>query len=380
MIITNARIFNGKEFIKENTVEIKSGRIYKIFYQKQKKSDKEIDIKNNILSPGLIDIHTHGAGGINSLEIENKKHIQTIKESYAKNGTTSVVLTTVYSYLKKDHLKLIKKYNNIKYGARILGIYLESPFVNFDKKGMIQEQYVMKKIDNPEFLIKDVMANCGNFLKIITVAPEIKKAEKIINYFNKKGVIVAFGHSCANYYETKKAIKHGIKLSTHFLNAMNPIHHREPGPAVAILENKNIFLEIIADGNHVCPPIIKLIYKIVGKDRVVLITDATGDKILKDGIYENKRYGKVKIKNNGVYSMDGVLIGTNLTLLDMCKNIKKWLNLKNDDVLQMVTYNPYKLLNEKVGLIKEGFFADFIILDDNLNLKKVFVNNKWLIK
>ncbi len=378
MIITNARIFNGKEFIKENSIEVKNGKIFRIFYQTNIKNKKVIDLNNQILSPGFIDVHSHGAGGINSLEIKNKQDIKIIKENYAKYGTTSVVLTSVYSYFKKDHLRKIKKYKNINSGARILGVYLESPFINLNKKGMIQDQYVMKPVDSPDFLIKDVVKSCGSALKIITVAPEIKESKKIIRYFNKKGVIVAFGHSMADYNETKRAVKNGIKTVTHFLNAMNPIHHRQPGPAIAILEDKSIYIEIIADGNHIHPSIIKIIYKLAGKDGIILITDATGDKILKDGIYENKRYGKVVIKNNGVYSLDGILIGTNLTLLDMCKNMKKWLSLKIEDVLQMVTYNPHKLLNEKIGIIKKDFFADFIVLDDDLNLKKVFVNNRWI--
>lgn len=378
MIITNARIFNGKEFIKENSIEVKNGRICRVFHNKNKRLKNCEDIKGDILSPGLIDIHTHGAGGINSLEIKNKKDIKIIKESYAKNGTTSVVLTTVYSYFKKEHLRLINKYKNIKSGARILGIYLESPFVNLNKKGMIKDEFVMKEVDDSEFLIKDVAICCGHSLKIITIAPEVKEAKKVINYFRKQGVIIAFGHSAADYQKTKEAIKSGVKLSTHFFNAMNPLHHRNPGPAVALLENENIFLEIIADGNHIHPAVIKLIYNIAGKDRIILITDATGDKILKDGTYKNKRYGEIVVKNNGVYSTDGILIGTNLTLLQMCKNIKKWLSLKNEDVLQMVTYNPARLLNEKVGVIKRGFLADFVILDKKLNLKKVFVNNKWV--
>lgn len=376
MIITNAKIFNGIKFLDEDSIKIKKGKIIDIFKKENKNfSNEEImDIKNYILAPGLIDIHTHGAGGLNSLEIKKPEDIFKITKSYAKTGTTAVVLTTVYSFFKKDHLKLISKHKN-KY-TRILGIYLESPFVNLKKRGMIHDQYVMKDIDDPYVLIEDIMKNCGNALKIITVAPEIKASYKIQRYFKNNKIIIAFGHSLANYEQTKMAIKNGAQLATHFLNAMNPIHHRNPGPAVAILENKNVFIEIIADGNHIHPSVIKLIYNIAGKNRIILITDATGDKILKDGIYNNKRYGKVIIKNNGVYSLDGVLIGTNLSLLDMCKNMKNWLNLKIEDVLQMVTYNPHKLLGEKIGMIEKGFFADFVILDEELNLKKVLINGK----
>jgi N-acetylglucosamine-6-phosphate deacetylase len=377
MIITNARIFNGIKFLNEDSIKIKNGKIVDIFKKANKNflNEKVIDLKKNILAPGLIDIHTHGAGGINSLEIQKSKDIIKIAKSYAKTGTTSIVLTTAYSFFKKDHLKLISKNKN-QY-TKILGIYLESPFVNLKKRGMIQDQYVMKDVDDPEVLIKDIMKSCGKAaLKIITIAPEIKNSYKIQKYFKNKKIIIAFGHSLADYEQTKKAIKNGVQLATHFLNAMNPIHHRNPGPAVAILENKNVFIEIIADGNHIHPSVIKLIYNIAGKNRIILITDATGDKILKDGIYNNKRYGKIIIKNNGVYSVDGVLIGTNLSLLDMCKNMKKWLNLKIEDVLQMVTYNPGKLLGEKIGMIEKGFFADFVILDQELNLKKVFINGE----
>jgi len=409
MILTNAKIFNGREFIKENTVIIKNGIIDALVFRSLKKhpgtwnlepgtrnsepgtwnlepgtrnsgsphilEPGTWNLEQNILSPGLIDLHTHGCGGYSYLEIDTKEKLELVRKSYAKLGTTSVMFTNTYSENETRHLKIAAKYGKDKYpGARILGVYLESPFISREKRGGIENHYIVDApAKNYLSIIKKIYKNCPN-LRIVAVAPERPDAEKIIKKFRKDGIQVAMGHSAADYNETKKGIEWGIRHTVHFFNAMTSMHHREPGAITALMETPGILGEIIADGNHIHPAVINLAYKVMGRDRIALITDATGLLGVKAGVYERMNFGKVTAKGASFYNKHGVLIGSNVPQLTMCKNIKKWLGVGNAIALQMATLNPAKVVPDmKIGQIKKGYKADFIVVDEALNLKKVFV-------
>jgi N-acetylglucosamine-6-phosphate deacetylase len=380
VIIRNARIFNGKEFIRENTVEVgDDGIISSLSYTRNTSSgsDNSINLNGKILAPGFVDIHTHGGAGINSTELSGKAELEKISAALAKNGTTSALITGFYS-LKGDneHLDVIANFSKNLNGARVHGLYLEGPFVNAKKKGMIGNEYITES--DCENVLKRIKKYSAR-LKIMTIAPENKCAARAAGNFVKNGTVIAFGHSNAGYKKSLAAFKGGYTHVTHLFNAMEGLHHRETGPLGALLHSKDVSIELIADGNHVHPAAVEIAYRLFGKERLVLITDSTGMDAMKDGKYYTAALGHFIIKDGSAYDKTGRLIGSNTSLIQMCRNVKKWLNLPLEDVLQMATFNPASVIKEKVGFIKAGNFGDFIITDGELKLYGVIIGGKKIV-
>lgn len=375
MIITNAKIFNGKEFIKENTVEVGTdGIISSLSFTQNFSSDssKSVNLRGRILAPGLVDIHTHGGAGINSTELKGKSGLEKISMSFAKAGVTSALITGFFSVKgDNDHLDVIANFSKNLKGARIHGLYLEGPFINEKKRGMISYDYITDV--NCENVLKQLKKFRGG-IKIMTIAPENACAARAAEALNK--TVIAFGHSNAGYKKTLGAFKNGYTHVTHLFNAMEGLHHRETGPLGALLKESNVSIELIADGNHVHPAAVEMAYRLFGKERLVLITDSTGMDAMKDGKYYSAALGNFVVKNGSVYDGEGKLMGSNTSLLQMCRNMKKWLNLPLEDVLRMATLNPACVIKEKAGFIDKGYYGDFIVIDEDLKLFGVMIGGK----
>lgn len=378
IVIKNARIFNGKKFIRAGNLSAVKGIIREISGNDLKipANFRVYDLKNRILSPGFIDIHTHGAGGIDSMEVLSKSRAQVLSEAFAKTGVTSFLLAC---FFENNNNSVLTALSFKKLGAvysRFLGYYLEGPFINPVRRGMIPRKFLL----DPGKSIKKAAAAIMKkykMLKIMTVAPELKKSGDVLKFLKKNRVKPAFGHSCAGYEETKKAIRLGMRHATHLFNAMEGFHHREPGPFPAIAENQYVTAEIIADGAHVHPSVVFAAVKLLGPKRIILISDSTAMLGRRNGSYYLDSIGPFTVKSGAAYMKDGTLMGSCTTLLQMAKNVKKWCSLKNEDVLRMITHNPSKLLGfPGVGMIKKGFFADFNVLDDNLKLYQVFTGGR----
>jgi N-acetylglucosamine-6-phosphate deacetylase len=344
MILTNARVFNGRKFLKENTVIVQDGRITGIYYTDQK-PENAVDLKGKILAPGLIDVHTHAAAHLDFLGVRSKKDIIRIKKAYLKQGVTTFLATTLYSTRDKKRLKTISAMQEIKQGAHCLGVYLEGPFINPLKKGAIPGEYISQKLRQKIQKILKIHPN----LRMMTIAPELPGAERLIKELKKKGIIAAFGHSDAGYKEAKRGIKAGIRHVTHLFNGMRKWNDKNPSYK-ALLADKRVTVELIADGRHVPPEILRMVYEKFGKDRIVLVSDATGGK----GYYDAARE-----------------VGTNLELLELVRRMKKFCGLSIEAVLQMVTYNPAKVLKVKAGEIRAGYPSELVVLDSALRLLKV---------
>ncbi len=369
MIITNARIFDGRRFVKEDTIIAEEGVIKSL--GRGTRDKKAVDAGGLILAPGLIDIHTHGADGIHFMDIKGRADLEKISTALALTGTTSAVIAGFYSEKTKEAMEVVSEHSKNLPGASIIGLYLEGPFINPEKNGMIPREYILKgpaAVSESKYIKKHI-----RHLKIITVAPECKTSASIGSEMAKNGVKTAFGHSMATYEETKKAIKGGIKHATHLFNAMRGIHHREPGPVVAFLESQGTTVEIIADGNHIHPSILSFIYKVFGPERIILITDSTGMKETKDGNYYSAAIGNFIVKDGSSYGRDGRLLGSNIKLSQMCANMMKWTDAGIEEALMMATFNPASLLGLKSGKITEGAPADLILCDEKLNIQSVFI-------
>ncbi len=335
-----------------------------------------IDANDEILVPGLIDIHIHGAYGADVIEGKIES-VKTVSNFIVKHGVTSFYPTTVTSPLEmiensiKAIVQAIKKEVG---GASILGIHLEGPFLSYEKAGAQDRRYLLK----PSIDLIDRLLELGEgYIKRITIAPEIEGALKAINYLREKGIIIAMGHTNATYDEAIRAIEAGATLANHIYNQMRSFHHRDPGILGAVLTRDDVYVEIIMDKVHHHYAAREIVMRCKGTDKVALITDSIMATGLPDGEYMLGAQ-KIIIKNGISRLPDGTLAGSTLTLDEAIRNTVNHLKVPLQDAVKMATYVPAKIMGveSEYGSIKIGKHGDLVILDKNLNVLKTIIDGE----
>lgn len=307
--------------------------------------------------PGLIDIHTHGCLGDDAMDSGFEK----ITAFHAKNGVTSFLPTTMTASaeaLKKITSADISKTN----GANILGFHLEGPYISHKYKGAQNGRYI--QAPNPKDFkeLKNV--------KMVTLAPEL---EGSMEFIKSCGCIVSLGHTDADYETALKAIDAGALCLTHTFNAMPPLHHRNPS-VIGAASDKNIYAQVICDGLHIHPSAIRILYKIFGAERMILISDSMRAAGLGDGCYDLGGQ-QVFVKNGEARLADGTLAGSVTTLLGCVKCAVKF-GIPEKDAVRMASQTPSELLGIKKGKLAPGYDADFIVTDSELNVIKTVIGGK----
>ena len=330
-----------------------------------------IDGKGGYLSPGFIDIHIHGSGGSDTMEA-NRESLENISRTIVEHGVTGFLPTTMT--MKEEDIKSAldnvwrMKEEGIK-GARPLGVHMEGPFINSEYKGAQAD----KNIQKPNL---DLIRNYYDIIKIVTLSPEVEGAEEFIKELRNKGIVVSVAHSGASYEKILEAKSWGLSHAAHLFNAMTGLHHRKPGIVGAVLLEK-MTAELIADYIHINPAVLKLVTKIKDLSDIILVTDAMEAGGLEDGEYSLGGQ-KVYVKNGEARLKDGTIAGSVLTLDKAVKNMLNATQLPLNEVINMATLNPAKRigLDHKLGSIKEGLRADLVLLDNKLNIEKVFIGGK----
>jgi N-acetylglucosamine-6-phosphate deacetylase len=376
MLIKNCKvIFLDK--VERTDVWLKDGIIYKIGNNLQA-DDTICDGEGLYLSPGFIDTHIHGAGGFDTMD-GSYEAINSISKAVAVHGTTGFLATTMtcdFEDINKALKSVQEAVEKGTEGALVLGAHLEGPFIS---SRMIGAQ-------NPSFIaepsIENFMEVAGEYLdyiKEVTIAPEISGAELLIRFLYEKGIVASIGHSDASYDEAMRGIQWGVTHSTHLFNAMKLLHHREAGVVGAIFDS-NITTEIICDGIHVNFPVVRVALKQKSTDKVLLVSDAMMACCMKAGSYSLGGQ-KVLVDGKSARLESGALAGSVLTLDIAVRNVLKHTAYPMQEVIKMVTYNAARHCNihQRKGLIKEGFDADVILFDENINMKKVFIAGKEII-
>lgn len=370
-------IVNGRLIVKDKVIENKillyQDRIVGIQDSVEDLADIEwIDARGCYVSPGFIDIHIHGAFGYDAMDWDEAA-LSTISKGLCQYGVTGFLPTTMSMDSDSIHRALgnIRKAVNAKgEGARILGAHLEGPFINPLRKGAHDEHYIIKADYE---LIKDYL----DIIKIITIAPEVEGHMDFIKGMHQH-ISFSIGHSNATYEEAMAAIEAGVKSATHLFNAMTALNHREPGIVGAVL-NSDIYCELIADKVHVHPAAFKLLAKVKGSDRIILITDAMRAACMKQGTYELGGQ-QVIVEQGAVRLTDGTLAGSVLRLDEAVRNLKEHTTLSLPEVIETVTANPAALIgmSEEIGSLDAGKKADFVIFDEKFDIKATIIEGKLM--
>lgn len=340
-------------------------------------ADEVIDAENNFVAPGFINIHIHGCNGFDAMD-EDISALEGMMKFLPTCGVTSFLPTTmtmsvdrIKHALKNIRAKTFHGGKNFNIGqnlagAKILGANLEGPFINEKYKGAQDKKYILRA----DF---DIFAEFADVIKIATIAPELAGAEFIDRCIAEK-IIVSIGHSAATYEQALTAINRGARHITHLFNAQSGLHHRKPGIVGAALTS-NAIVELITDNVHVHPAAQKIVAKIKPLDEIILITDSLRACGIGDG--ESELGGqKVFVKGNLATLADGTIVGSVATMNDVVKNFAVNAALSIPEVVMTVTKNPAQELNlyDKIGSIETGKFADFVIFDENFNVKRTIIN------
>lgn len=371
-LIKDIDIITPKKILKEYDIKFdkKIIEIKKVIDDKNKDNLEIIEGKDYYLSSGFIDLHIHGSFGIDLMSA-TKSEIKKMSKRLLSVGTTSflpTIMTASYDQIKKviSNIKTIAEDDN-----NIVGINLEGPLLNPKKAGAQNKSY-MKEIKLKLF------EQYNKLIKIVTVAPEVHGADKLIKKLRSLNIVASMGHTDASYEKSINGFKNGISLATHLFNGMRGIHHRDIGAAGAALI-EDISIELIVDGIHISKPMLELIFQIKDTDKIILITDAQPAALYQGNeIKFNDK--KVFLKDGSARFEDGTLAGSVLSIHKAVKNMVEFTNLSLPEIFNMATLNPAKKIgiDSQIGTVEKNKRSDLLLLDRNLEIKDVFKAGKRL--
>lgn len=370
-------IINGKIILHDEVVEknvfIEGDKIVEISYR-QPENEEVIDAQGLYVSPGFIDVHTHGRGGSDTM-YATFEDLNTISKATLKTGVTTFLPTTMTMPVE-DIARAIENIavNKDKVeGAKVLGTHLEGPFFNKKYKGAQPEEcMILPTVENYLSFVK----NHQDIVRKISIAPELEHSIEFIHYLNDKNTVVSIGHTNATYEEAQAAIDAGATSGTHTYNAMTPLTHRAPGVVGAVMTNDSVYAELILDGVHVNFAAADALLRTKGKDKLILITDSLEAAGLEDGKY---RLGNqdVYVKSGEARLINGALAGSIVSMNTAVKNAYNHLGLTINEAVNLASYNPAQSLGENdIGQIKEGCIADIIFFNDQFEIQKTIVNGE----
>ena len=377
MIINNIKIVMLNKIIDNGYIEIENDIIKNIGSNLISNNKDIINGNGLILLPGFIDIHTHGACGIDFMDA-NVSDYKKIEEAFYSEGITSFLATTLTSDI--DSLKSVC--NTVSQAKNttnsLLGIHLEGPYINELYKGAQNENYIREPNINE---LKELINISNNDIKIVTLAPELDSNMEFISYCKNNNIITSAGHTNATFDDIDLAIKSGLTNITHVHNQMSKYENRNPGVVTASMYYDDLFVECICDLIHVDKNTLKAYYKIIGNNRFMIITDSLSVK--HKNIDEFMLYGIHCIKkDNACYIKDtNKLAGSILYMNQALKNMKEVCDLSLIDLAKISSYNQAKSLKlNNIGEIKIGKIADLVLLDNDFNIKYVYKNGKLVYK
>jgi len=378
LIITGGRLILGEKVATDKDLVIEHGLVKDIVERGKVRQGVVLDANGNYVSPGFIDIHTHGSFGIDFVA-STPEEIARLQEQLPATGVTAFLATVAgvtRSEMGDAAQKLQEARDKVVSGSQMLGVHLEGPYLNPARCGAIPSE-VMVPFDASSCGLLD----CVDPPATMTLAPEIDNAAALVEELARRGIVACGGHSEATFDQVANAANKGLKHITHLFNAMSPLHHRSPNIAAAALVLDELSVELIADGHHVAPPVVALVNKAKRTDRIILVTDATAAAGMPDGDYVLGEIN-ITVRDGIARTPQGALAGSTLTLNRAVKNFRTFTGTDVCQAVKAVTSNPARLLgiDDKKGRIAPNMDGDITIFDENLNIAATVVAGECVWK
>jgi N-acetylglucosamine-6-phosphate deacetylase len=375
--LVNGRIFTGEQWLDNHALIIQDDSIAAIVPQHELPAEiaERFDLQGMSLLPGLVDTQVNGGGGVLFNDAPSVDTLRKIGEAHRLFGTTGLLPTLISDDLSVVAAAIAAVDQAITEKVPgIIGVHLEGPFLNPARKG-VHNAEKFRTIDEEAL---QLLTSLKQGKTLVTLAPELTTPD-IIQRLTNAGVIVAAGHSAANYEQTKAALAAGLSSFTHLFNAMTPLTSREPGMVGAALEDAESYCGIIVDGYHVHPAAIKVAIAAKARGKMVLVTDAmpTVGAINKEFVLNGE---VIRSENGRCATATGTLAGSDLDMLAAVRNSVSMLDLELAEATRMASLYPAAMigLDNELGLLKSGYKASMILVDDNLNLINSWIDGQRL--
>lgn len=378
---TARRLYTPTEEIEDPLLVVEDGRITEVFSRAGKTvavNAPIVDFGDATISPGYLDIHIHGGAGLDVMRAAPSE-LPRLGKFLAAHGVTAYFPTTVAAPLDETCASLSRLAGVIEAAqntddasvqARPLGIHLEGPFLSHKRRGVHPPENLIA----PTVEIFDRLWQAARGqVRLLTIAPELAGAMEVIAEASRRGVCVSIGHSDAEMQTAKDALAAGARHATHTFNAMRPLDHRQPGIIGEVLSNDSITADLIADGIHVAPEVVKVFLRSKGVERAVLITDAISATGMPDGQYQ---LGPILVEvKDGKCTANGSLAGSVLTMDRAVRNVTQFSSWSLRDAVRAATFNAARAVNlsGNHGVLAPGARGDFNVLSSSGDVMKTIV-------
>ncbi|WNC13545.1 N-acetylglucosamine-6-phosphate deacetylase [Brevibacillus brevis] len=335
-----------------------------------------IEAGDGWICPGFVDMHMHGIEGHDTMD-GTPESLQSISRALTRFGVTAFLATTMtapYAQLETVLQNIARNSRAGLPGAEVAGIHLEGPWINPRYKGAQKEENIaLPKLEE----VRRLYELADGLIKVVTIAPEQPEALEAIAWLKERGVVVSAGHTGATFAQAADAVDAGVRHFTHCFNAMTGLHHREPGVVGAAMYHEQLSTELIADGIHVHPAVMKILYRVKSAGKLALVSDSMRAAALGDGSYD---LGGQEVHVHGAEAKlaDGTLAGSILTLNRAVGNMVTLSGVPVPEAVEMASLTPATILGiaDRKGRLAAGFDADIVVLGKDFTVQSTFVAGK----
>lgn len=337
-----------------------------------------VDASGCVVAPGFVDTHVHGGLGENFMNGTAEAAV-TISRHLAAGGVTSCLAATTTTgpdALRTALRHIADRCGPVPGGIEVLGIHLEGPFLRPEFRGVHVPEHVRPPVRAELDRLWDA---AGSALRVVTLAPEIPGGREALTFFAERGVAVSVGHSGADYAETRAAIAAGVSRATHLWNGLPPLHHRAPGPVLALLESPGVFVELVADGRHVAAEVLRFTVGVAGRDRVVLVSDGTDVAGLPDGPHRRWEGTDVVVTDGISRTLSGGVAGGVVPMAGGVRFLVQYCDVPLADALVMAAATPAASVGAITkGSLAPGKDADVVVLGEDLSIIRTVARGRTI--